>query len=77
MIRIIIILLILIINISLTYKTYIKEIIIIYTIYNIIRYINTNYIENKIGVCIKNKKEIDTRGYIIFLRTEIIIFLTF
>lgn len=74
MIRITIILLIIILNILLINIIYI---IIICGIYNIIRYINTNHIENKIGISIKKEKDIDIKGYIIFLITKILIFLTF
>lgn len=76
MIRISYILLLLIINIII-YNTIISIINIIISIYNIIKYINNNYKENNIGLMQNKEKEIDIKGYIIFLITEIIIFITF
>lgn len=75
MIRITIILLILIINIIIYNNIYIPVIIIF--IYILLSYLINNMKENLIGYINKKEKEIEEKGYIIFIITELIIFLTF
>lgn len=75
MIRIGIIGLILIINIII-YNNIYKPVIIVF-IYFLLTYIINNMKENIIGYINNKEKQIEEKGYIIFIITELIIFLTF